>query len=131
MPGKSTNLMFQTRYFFFPFVELAPSVYSEKIMSLRMEGRQVLLLMTRQMLYTVYGEKPTQRVSFINTREIIQLGNKIGEKIHPAKLTRKVRYCTVFICRSIGGKLLVSAFSLIKASFFSYLFTCMQRHLHS
>lgn len=62
---------------------------------------------------------------------MIQHGNKIGEKVHPAKLTGKVSYNMILICPSIGVKMLFSAFSLIKSSFFSYLFTLLQRHLCS
>jgi len=71
--------------------------------------------------------KANTELSFINTRVIVHLGNKIGEKIYPAKLTGKVSYCIVFTCRSIGGKLQLSAFSLIKAFFFHiYLHACRE-----
>lgn len=60
---------------------------------------------------------------------MIQHRNKIGEKIYPAKLTGKVNFSMILICGSVGVKMLFSAFSLLKASFFSYLFTLLQRDL--
>lgn len=62
---------------------------------------------------------------------MIQHRNKIGEKVHPAKLTEKVSYSKILIYRNIGVKMLVSAFSLRKSSFFSYLVILLKRHLCS
>lgn len=41
---------------------------------------------------------------------MIQHRNKIGEKVHPAKLTGKVSYSMILIYRNIGVKMLFSAF---------------------
>lgn len=77
------------------FMELSHSVYFGKWMSLRMKERQVVLLMRRQMPYRMHGEKPTQRMSFINTREIIQHKNNICQKKISCQTDRKTKllYC--------------------------------------